>query len=133
MVGSSVVVLAPLLCLAIFGGLSIGIGISIASGSRTAVVLVVSGPSTGLGALRSRGGSLSSRGALLALGVAVRDGNVGRGARVGRRGAGILLDGARAVKSARSGFECVLDAIDPERPVAAYVGDLEDVKSAFAK
>lgn len=88
LVGSSVVVLAFLLCLAILGGLSIGIGIgisiSIASGSRTVVVLGVSGPSTGLGTglgvLRSCGGSLSSLGALLALGVTVRDGNVGRGA-----------------------------------------------------
>lgn len=96
----STVVLVRLLCLVIFGGLSIGVGIgigisiSIASGGRTVVVLVVSGPGTSLGVLRTCGGCLSSLVALLDLSVAVRNGNVGSGARVGRRGAGILLDGA---------------------------------------
>lgn len=85
----------PYLLSFILGGLSIGIGIciNITSSSRT-VVLVVSSPSTGLSVLRGCGRTLGSLGALLALSVAVGDCNVGRGARIGCFGAGVLLDGA---------------------------------------
>lgn len=75
-------------------GICVGVRIGAICGSRTAVVLIVSSPSIGLGVLGTCGSSLGSLGALLALSITVRDGDAGISTGVGRLGAGVLLDGA---------------------------------------